>query len=71
MRERQREQDSVAEGKGLEPLSPKAPVFKTGALPITLTLREDDGDAGVVENWIVPCRAGGFPYACPVWSETL
>ena len=31
---------AMAEGKGLEPLSPKAPVFKTGALPITLTLRE-------------------------------
>ena len=30
----------MAEGEGLEPTSPKAPVFKTGALPITLTLRE-------------------------------
>ncbi len=29
----------MAEGEGLEPTSPKAPVFKTGALPITLTLR--------------------------------
>ena len=29
----------MAEGGGLEPPSPKAPVFKTGALPITLTLR--------------------------------
>lgn len=31
----------MAEGGGLEPPSPKAPVFKTGALPITLTLRGD------------------------------
>lgn len=29
----------MAEGGGLEPPSPKAPVFKTGALPVTLTLR--------------------------------
>lgn len=29
----------MAEGEGLEPTSPKAPVFKTGALPITLALR--------------------------------
>ena len=34
---------AMAEGKGLEPLSPKAPVFKTGALPITLTLRKRRG----------------------------
>lgn len=32
----------MAEGEGLEPPSPKAPVFKTGALPITLALREAD-----------------------------
>ncbi len=31
----------MAEGGGLEPPSPKAPVFKTGALPITLTLRNE------------------------------
>lgn len=36
----------MAEGEGLEPTSPKAPVFKTGALPITLTLR-------------IPARPGG------------
>ncbi len=29
----------MAEGVGLEPTSPKAPVFKTGGLPIILTLR--------------------------------
>lgn len=29
----------MAEGEGLEPSSPKAPVFKTGGLPIILTLR--------------------------------
>ncbi len=29
----------MAEGGGLEPPSPKAPVFKTGGLPIILTLR--------------------------------
>lgn len=29
----------MAEGGGLEPPRPKPPVFKTGALPITLTLR--------------------------------
>lgn len=29
----------LAEGEGLEPSSPKAPVFKTGGLPIILTLR--------------------------------
>lgn len=39
----------MAEGEGLEPPSPKAPVFKTGALPITLTLRRGAsilGDSG-------------------------
>ncbi len=30
----------MAEGEGLEPTRPKPPVFKTGALPIMLTLRE-------------------------------
>lgn len=29
----------MAEGVGLEPTSPKAPVFKTGGLPVILTLR--------------------------------
>ncbi len=29
----------MAEGEGLEPSRPKPPVFKTGALPIMLTLR--------------------------------
>ena len=29
----------MAEGEGLEPTRPKPPVFKTGALPIMLTLR--------------------------------
>ena len=38
----------MAEGEGLEPTSPKAPVFKTGALPITLTLRKR------ADPWIVP-----------------
>lgn len=33
----------VAEGVGLEPTSPKAPVFKTGGLPIILTLRTGSG----------------------------
>jgi hypothetical protein len=28
----------MAEGEGLEPTRPKPPVFKTGALPIMLTL---------------------------------
>ena len=32
-------QDCMAEGEGLEPSSPKAPVFKTGGLPVILTLR--------------------------------
>lgn len=33
----------MAEGVGLEPTSPKAPVFKTGGLPVILTLRAEDG----------------------------
>ena len=33
----------MAEGVGLEPTSPKAPVFKTGGLPIILSLREGIG----------------------------
>ena len=36
LRSHQRE---MAEGVGLEPTSPKAPVFKTGGLPVILTLR--------------------------------
>lgn len=47
----------MAEGEGLEPTSPKAPVFKTGALPITLALRR------VLAGVIVLC-AGGFVHAC-------
>ena len=31
----------MAEGGGLEPPSPKAPVFKTGGLPVILTLRPE------------------------------
>lgn len=33
------ETQKMAEGVGLEPTSPKAPVFKTGGLPVILTLR--------------------------------
>lgn len=31
----------MAEGEGLEPTRPKPPVFKTGALPIMLTLHAE------------------------------
>jgi hypothetical protein len=33
----------MAEDEGLEPTRPKSPVFKTGALPIMLILRERNG----------------------------
>ena len=38
----------MAEGEGLEPTRPKPPVFKTGALPITLTLREAGKPTGLL-----------------------
>ncbi len=38
----------MAEGKRLERLSPKAPVFKTGGLPIILTLRRGDCQTEIV-----------------------
>ena len=36
----------MAEGVGLEPTSPKAPVFKTGGLPVILTLRDSANHNG-------------------------
>lgn len=39
-----------AEGEGLEPPSPKAPVFKTGALPIMLALQYSGGAQRLIAN---------------------
>jgi hypothetical protein len=46
----------MAEGEGLEPSRPKPPVFKTGALPIMLTLLE-----GMELSFIVPPFNPPFP----------
>ena len=51
-------EDSMAEGGGLEPPRPKPPVFKTGALPITLTLRRK---MIVCRGRSVARRSGQFP----------
>ena len=43
---------TMAEDGGLEPPSPKAPVFKTGGLPIILVLRKRVGSELSVRNGI-------------------
>ncbi len=43
----------MAEGGGLEPPSPKAPIFKTGGLPIILTLRADKANISIVKRGTV------------------
>lgn len=41
----------MAEGGGLEPPSPKAPVFKTGGLPIILALREGLSNGAILAQF--------------------
>ena len=47
----------MAEGEGLEPPSPKAPVFRTGGLPIILALRSE----GSLKDSIL--SRGCFPFS--------
>ena len=54
--ERKRENEKMAEGEGLEPSRPKPPVFKTGALPIMLTLLRL-----LEQAFIVPIPGHGCP----------